>query len=371
VTTTSAVPGPFRRWQLWLAGAGIATMLGLLSFTYQYLDVFVRARSEPYHEKLIEELTGAWGACLLAIPVVMLTRHLAGRGVRGIPAHIGGLLAYSIAHTLLNWGTRILAYIALGMGEYDYGIMWIRFFMEFPNDIFLYAIIVSFTLIFGRYRASKENEVRVAELEVEMSRVRLQALEARLHPHFLFNALNTVSAVMYESVEDADRMLTRLGELLRRTLRNEAGTEVPLAEEVETLELYLDVVRARFGDRLSVSVDVSDDARQAAVPSLLLQPLVENALKHGDPGPGIPATVAVSAARSNGTVAIAVRDNGPGLRRSPDEALTSGIGLSTTQRRLERLYGRASNLSLANEKGGGLTVRVVLPYREAAIAEPQ
>lgn len=359
---TLAIP----RWQLWLIGSGIATMLGLLSFTYQYLDVFVRGDYEPYHEKFIEELTGSWGACLLAIPVVLLARRLTGRGVRAMGPHVLGLLAYSVAHTTWNWSTRYLAYVVLGLGEYDYGIMWIRFFMEFPNDVILYAIIVSFTLIFDRYRAAKDKEIRVAELEAEMARVRLQALEAKLQPHFLFNALNTVSAVMYESVDEADRVLTRLGELLRRTLRSEGGTEVSVDEEVETLELYLDVVRARFGDRLTVTVDVDEAARQASIPAFLLQPLVENALKHGDPGPGVPARIDVTAVRRNGAVVIAVSDNGPGLTAPEGDILSRGIGLSTTRRRLERLYGGASTLSFSTAGDGGLRVAIELPWREAS-----
>jgi two-component system LytT family sensor kinase len=244
--------------------------------------------------------------------------------------------------------------------------MRLRYFMEFPNDVILYILFASFTLLFDRYRAARDNDVRLAELEAEMSRVRLQALESRLQPHFLFNALNTVSAVMYESVDEADRVLTRLAELLRRTLRHEAGTEVTLDQEIETLELYLTVIRARFGDRLTVTVDVDDEARAGAVPPLLLQPLVENALKHGDPGPGQPARVDITARRTNGALRIEVCDNGPGLRTTTEAALDSGIGLSTTCRRLQRHYGDVATLSLTPRDGGGLITRVVLPFRALA-----
>lgn len=363
MTKDASRTAPLARWQLWLVGSALATLLGLLSFTYQYLDVFVRGRTEPVSEKLIEELTGAWGACLLGVLVIRLTRRLADTGLRAIGPHVVALIAYSAVHTTLNWGARTSAYALFGLGQYDYGIMRLRYLMEFPNDVILYILFVSFTMLFDRYRAARDNEVRLAELEAEMSRVRLQALEARLQPHFLFNALNTVSAVMYESVEEADRVLTRLAELLRRTLRHDAGAEITLAQEIETLELYLAVIRARFGDRLTVTVDIDDDARDGAVPPLLLQPLVENAVKHGDPGPGQPARVDVTARRVNGTLRIEVRDNGPGLSTTTEAALTAGIGLSTTGRRLQRHYGDGASLSLAQRDGGGLVTSVVLPFR--------
>jgi LytS/YehU family sensor histidine kinase len=220
------------------------------------------------------------------------------------------------------------------------------------------------TTLFNHYRASRDRDVRLAELQSEMAKVRLQALEARLHPHFLFNALNTVSSVMYVDVERADHILTRLGDLLRRSLRHDPGSEVTLDDELATLEMYLDVIRARFGDRLHVTVEADAASRHTAVPPLLLQPLVENAIRHGDPGPARDARILVRARRDNGSVVLEVRDNGPGLQVAPDEALSAGIGLSTTKRRLERLYGDAAALTFETPSEGGLCVRVSLPGRE-------
>jgi VanZ family protein len=117
MTTVGSRSATLERWQLWSIGFVLATLLGLLSFTYQYLDVFVRGRSEPFYEKLIEELTGAWGACLLGVLVVRLTRHLAGTGVRALGPHALALMAYSMAHTTLNWESRRLAYVMFGLGQ--------------------------------------------------------------------------------------------------------------------------------------------------------------------------------------------------------------------------------------------------------------
>lgn len=368
-TRSAARAGPTGR-RIALVAFGIWTAIGLLFFAYQYLDVFARGRTEPFHEKLIEELTAAWGTLPIAAVVFGATPRIGGRGWRTLAAHLGLAFALSAFHTTWNWAARTLAYAALGLGQYDYGIMPVRYLMELPSDLIWYTVFVTLTLLFNHYRASRDREVRLAELEGEMTKVRLQALEARLHPHFLFNALNTVSSVMYEDVEQADRILTRLGDLLRRSLRHDPGSEVPLEEELETLELYLEVIRARFGDRLWVSVDAHPAVHRVRVPPFVLQPLVENAIRHGDPGPGRQARVAVRAVRDNGRLVMEVRDNGPGLRVPPDEALTGGIGLSTTKRRLERLYGDAGALTLEAGPEGGLCVRVSIPGREGKAAAP-
>jgi LytS/YehU family sensor histidine kinase len=231
--------------------------------------------------------------------------------------------------------------------------------------------VLGFTLwmglvyLFDRYSESRDRDVRVAQLETELTRVRLSALEGQLRPHFLFNVLNTISSVMYEDVAAADTMLARLADLLRRTLRRPSGSEVPLAEEIETLELYLDIMRVRFAERLSVDVQVDDAVRDAAVPALVLQPLVENALRHGDPGPGVPARISVRARRDDGSLLLEVEDNGPGLAGTQAEAVGKGVGLANTARRLEQLYGDRQALTLFNLTGGGLRVAVELPYRAA------
>lgn len=356
-----------RGWRLVVVAFLLWTADGLLNFGYRYIDVYVRGSSQPAYHKLIEELTGAWGAGLLVPLVFWLARRLRRHPLPvALVAHVGGAIALSSLHTTWNWAARIAAFRLFGLGSYDYGIMRLRYFMELPNDVIWYAFFVVLALLFDHYRETRDRELQLAELETEMARMRVHALEARLQPHFLFNALNTISAVMYDDVDRADRMLSRLGELLRRSLRDNQGAEVPLTEELATLELYLDVVRERFGDRLSVTVEADAEARGAAVPPLVLQPLVENAVTHGDPGPGRAARIAVRATRQNGHLTLEVTDNGPGLATSADAALSSGIGLNTTRRRIERLYGNSGRIELQPTPGSdsGLCVRVVLPYRD-------
>jgi two-component system LytT family sensor kinase len=242
--------------------------------------------------------------------------------------------------------------------------MPLRYAMELPMDVVGFTLIMGLVYLFDRYSAARDRELRLALVETELTRVRLEALEGQLRPHFLFNVLNTISSVMYDDLAAADTMLARLADLLRRTLRRPAGGEVALAEELETLELYLGIMRARFGDRLCVEVSATADARRAAVPALVLQPLVENALRHGDPGPGVAARVAVRARRDNGRLVLEVEDNGPGIAGTPEEAIGAGVGLANTSRRLKQLYGASQALRLENRRDGGAHVSVELPFRE-------
>lgn len=356
-----------------LLGFGFATALGLVLFGYQYLDVVAREGSEPFGIKLIEELSSAYGTLLLVPLVAWWTRHVrahAGSVAGMILRHVPALVVFSFLHTSWNAVVRPLGFRAAGLGTYDYGVMSVRYAMEFSVHIVVYSVIVACIALYDHRRALRERETRLARAEAELSAARMHALEARLHPHFLFNALNTVSSVMHDDVDAADRMIVRLSELLRRALRD-TDAEVPLRDELETLQLWIDVMRVRFEDRLVVDIDVPEDLRAALVPPLLLQPLLENAVEHGDPGPGLAARIEVSAHRSDGMLHVEVADNGPGLSVPADEALTSGIGLSTTLRRLDLMYDGTAGIDLRERPGGGLLVAITLPFRRGAEAAAQ
>jgi signal transduction histidine kinase len=355
-------------WRLAALWTAVFTLVGLLEFSYHYLDVLVRSDSEPLAIKFIEEMTGAYGAAVLLPLVIWVVRRSRVAGIAGwrlLLVHVAILPLYSVTHTTWNAVTRDVLFPLFGLGEYDYGRMALRYAMEFPMDVLGFTLWMGLVYLFDRYTESRDRDVRVAQLETELTRVRLAALEGQLRPHFLFNVLNTISSVMYEDVAAADTMLARLADLLRRTLRRPTGSEVPLGEEIETLELYLDIMRVRFVERLSVDVQVDDAVRDAAVPALVLQPLVENALRHGDPGPGVPARISVRARRDDGSLLLEVEDNGPGLAGTQAEAVGKGVGLANTARRLEQLYGERQTLTLSNLTGGGLRVAVELPYRAA------
>jgi len=201
---------------------------------------------------------------------------------------LAALLAYSAVHTSLIWLCRRLLYPLFGLGHYDYGIMTARYPMEFFHDVVVYCVMVSIIYLFDR-------QVRAAQLEAKLASARLENLRLQLQPHFLFNALNTISAVMYEDPRRADAMISRLSDLLRSTITDSEAQEVPLEREIATLELYLDIMRQRFEDKLRVDVEVTPEVRQALVPHLLLQTLVENSIKHGGDPQSHAVTVSVTA----------------------------------------------------------------------------
>jgi two-component system, LytTR family, sensor kinase len=366
---------PRPRTAAWLF-AGVAAF-AIINFWYRYFDVLARGRTEPFQIKLIEELTGVFGAALLLVPVVWLTRTFVWRRIpwqRALLYHLPALTAFASLHTGLLWASRSALFPLFGLGAYDYGVMPMRFLMELGVQIPSYVLAVGATLAFEHRRAANRREMRLARLEAELAAARLTNLEHQLRPHFLFNALNTVSSVMFDDPAHADRILNDLGRLLRRSLRTPDAQLVPLGEELADLELYLGIARARFEERLDVRIDADADALDAAVPALLLQPLVENALHHGDRGDDAVLTVRVSASVRDGRLELRVADNGPGTGTGGDNgtgsgALTdapTGIGLANTRRRLELLHPGRHRFEFGDAPGGGYEVRIELPLREAS-----
>jgi LytS/YehU family sensor histidine kinase len=199
-------------------------------------------------------------------------------------------------------------------------------------------------------------------LEKRLAEAKLQALQMQLNPHFLFNTLHSISALMHRDVEAADRMIVLLSDLLRRALDGTKEHEVPLAQELDLLDRYLEIERTRFGDRLSVEVDIAPETLTARVPNLILQPLVENAIKHGIERVAGPRKIQLQAQRRAGRLILAVSDDGAGL--ATGGAVREGIGLSNTRARLQELYGQDQQLALTARAGGGLTVTLELPFHK-------
>jgi two-component system LytT family sensor kinase len=215
------------------------------------------------------------------------------------------------------------------------------------------------------HRRYRERELHTARLEAELASARLDALTAQLQPHFLFNTLNSISTLMRRDVDAAEEMLAHLGTLLHRTLRSGERHEVTLAEELELLEQYLAIMKIRFQDRLVVRKNIDAGVTGASVPQLVLQPLVENAIRHGisrRPGAGL---IEIAASRLGQSLEITVRDDGDGLVGDAE-----GIGLTNTRRRLRQLYGDAQALELAPAAEGGLRVTLRLPIGGGAAILP-
>jgi signal transduction histidine kinase len=347
-------------WGAWLAVATAWCTLNATVGIGQYHDMRDAAGAPTdWGHALRTTLVSAY----LWVPVIVATfwlveRYPVGRGRRG------PRLALHSAAALGAVLLRALAVVALNP--------WVGWYAELPpfgrvllrsveNNLLVYVLLVG-----AAHAAHYARQYR--RRETQLAQARLAALQAQLHPHFLFNALNTVSALVHEDPDAADRMIARLSDLLRHTLESAGTHEVTLREEVAFLAAYLEIEQARFEDRLRVEWAVAPDVLDAAVPHLVLQPLVENAIRHGvSPRPG-PGMVWVQAARAGQSVRLTVRDDGVGVRSA---TAGGGVGLANTRARLVELYGDAHGLTVAPAPGGGTVVTVTLPFRPLYRPEPR
>jgi signal transduction histidine kinase len=217
------------------------------------------------------------------------------------------------------------------------------------------------------YRELRDRQLKSSELESLLHRAQLQALRSQLNPHFLFNTLHSIAELVHENPKLAESLILRLGELLRQVLRSSTLPDVPLAEEIDFVRGYVEIEQMRLGERLQVSWDVEPEALQVRVPSLILQPLVENAIQHGIAPLAAKGSLTIRAWREQGLLHLQVRDTGPGLS-SESRGRGSGIGLSNTRTRLERLYGGRQRFELIGDNG--LAVNVCIPLSAAATIAP-
>jgi signal transduction histidine kinase len=354
----------------WLALLGLFTIIGLLGFSYRYLDDLARGYWNTYEVHFVEEMTGAYTAAVMLPIVFFLTKRFPwGRTGWSVLAavHLCGAVLYSALHTTLMDLTRIAIFAVLGLGHYDYGSMTFRYPMEFSHDLLDYCVVIGILTIWNRMRAEQRSALDAAQLRAELVETRLANLRLQLHPHFLFNSLNAISAVMYEDPRAADTMLVRLSDYLRLTLDASDRLETEIEDELRMTSSYVEIMRARFEQRLRLHVSCEAGAERALVPSLLLQPLVENAILHGgaDVADGIGIDVLIR--RDGEHLAIAIVDTGAGLPEG--EAFVEGRGLGATRSRLEQRYGSEAELGIARGIAGiGTRVDVRLPLRRAPVA---
>ena len=247
-------------------------------------------------------------------------------------------------------------------------LQWIVF--NSSENYGIYGLLLLLNQVFRYYRRFREGELRSSQLETQLTQAQLQALKMQLHPHFLFNTLHSISALIRRDPDAADKMIARLGDFLRLTLENSGAQEVSLQKELEFLKCYLEIERVRFRDRLTTRLDIEPRALDASVPNLILQPIVENAIRHGVAPRSAPGHVEISAKRGERALRIQVRDNGPGLSAitAPDDGFREGLGLTNTRARLARLYGAAHRFELEDAPGGGLLVTLEIPAADDATA---
>lgn len=237
----------------------------------------------------------------------------------------------------------------------------------------LLTVLSYFVLVAGHqavvnYRRYRERELRASQLEARLAQAQLEMLRMQLHPHFLFNTLHAISTLVHRDPEAADEMISELSDLLRMTLDNIGKQEVTLREELDFVQRYVDIQQMRFQDRLHVTLDIQSDTLDARVPNQVLQPLVENAIRHGLDGRASGGTISIASRRLGDALHLTIRDDGEGVRTGTSRP--EGIGLGNTRARLRQLYGDGASLELANHWEGGAVVTVVVPQAPAADGQP-
>lgn len=231
-----------------------------------------------------------------------------------------------------------------------------------------YFVLVAAHQAIVNYRRYRERELRASQLEARLAQAQLEMLRMQLHPHFLFNTLHAISTLLHRDPEAADEMISELSDLLRMTLDNIGKQEVTLREELDFVQRYVDIQQTRFQDRLRVTLDIQSDTLDARVPNQLLQPLVENAIRHGLDGRPAGGSIAIAAKRVGEMLQVSIHDDGEGVRTGSSRP--EGIGLGNTRARLRQLYGPGASLELANHWEGGAVVTVLVPQAPAAGRQP-
>jgi len=339
----------------------IMTTLGLVMSweSYQVLRQYRKAHNY-FTMEAANQLIDFYVWTLVAIGIWQLMRFLPVQGPnwkRQLFAHIGISLAVAPLATLAYIG--LLAPTGLGRGDLsirqrldlNLHTEWIPNALEYLTIL---AILVS-AEYYRRYREDQEEKMR---LNRALSEAKLHALRSQLNPHFLFNALNSVSCLVHNDPAAADRMLSNIANLLRLTLARDDSKEVRLLEEVEIAEEYLEIQKIRFGSRLKSEIDIADDVLEARVPNMLLQPLVENACIHGVARTRGECRLEIKARSEAGQLAVSIYNDGPPA--NPNWKSQPGIGLRNTLERLRLLYGANADLELANF-GAGVRLRLLLP----------
>jgi hypothetical protein len=308
-------------------------------------------------EPLSWELSSAALICVLAIFVFRFERRfpLSGAGwLSRIPAHLGAGVVFSIVHVFGMVMIRKAVYAAHGT-FYDFGNTGLGFAYELQKDLLTYAIIAGTCVAWRAVVLRRARELAMIRLERDLSQARLAHLTAQIEPHFVFNTLNAISNRMHEDVDAADRMIAAFADLLRAALGESGDTHVRVADDVVLLERYFELMRERFRGQLETHIDLDPAARDARIPRLLLQPLVENAFEHGlRSGRG---RVEVSIKVVDARLLCRIDDDGAGLK--PDHV--PGVGLGNVRSRLALLYSDRHTLRIEPRDAGGTRVEIELP----------
>ena len=345
----------------------VATLLGFVSSMLAWQLTVRLERTGTYFRWLVVLNVAYWYTWAAFTPaIVWLSQRFRFERtglIRALAVHLPAVLLFSLAHIAAMQAAQWWLVTSEG-GDFAWWSEAQRAaLLNLDWEMMTYWAIVGLSHALLYYRESRDRELRASQLETRLVEAQLKTLQQQLHPHFLFNTLNAISALMHRDVAAADRTLMRLSDLLRLTLERLGEQEVTLDEELDFLRKYLDIERTRFADRLIVRFDIEPATLQALVPTLLLQPLVENAIKHGVARKAGAGHIDVTARREHDKLWIEIRDDGVGLSEDALTALHKGIGVSTTRARLRHQFGADFRFEF-HRLSQGVAVVVAVPWRE-------
>ena len=345
---------------------GAWTLVGLLFTSQIYIDSLHSQRPMSLVKALMWQMTAAYAFALATPPVLWLVRRLPIERHHWLRHLLLHLLLSIIFSFILGSFHVINDLLHLGREISLLNVSRLAYVRLLDREILVYWTIVLMGHAVNYYNRYLKGELRAAQLKNQLAQAQLQALKMQLHPHFLFNTLNAISELVHKDPDTAEQMIAQLSDMLRLSLDRVGVQEIPLKQELEFLEKYLEIEQTRFQERLSVKMKIDPGTLDACVPNMILQPLVENAVRHAIAPRAQGGHIEISAHREDGMLQLDVRDDGGGLPDNTEKiALKGGVGLSNTQARLEHLYGAKHLFQLCSSPGQGLTVRLQIPFHES------
>jgi len=360
-------------WIVWLVSFGVWTFIALMSAfsMYRFNVLFWKQPASFWEELRIPLINNLIFAAFTPIVLQISLRYPIERSNwrwRSLLYCVGAIV-FTGSHALV----RMFVYpVTDTMTKQTFPIGWSlfgRLFLYGLPDIcfYVYLPVVAIAHAVWYYREFRDREVRAAQLETRLAQAQLKALKSQLQPHFLFNTLHSISTLMLTNVQAADSMLVRLSDLLRMSLENNTVQETTLNREIQFVNGYLEIEKMRFGDRLIVRCHVDAETLDARVPHLLLQPLVENAIRHGISKRTQGGEIRIASTRRNKNLCLEISDTGPGFSPNPDWNAKHGLGLNATRERLRVFYGDQQRLDIHSAPGKGTTVSVEIPFNTGEI----
>lgn len=355
----------------WTIIVAFWTFFGLLAASQLYFGLRMEGLNLPLWRVFGATLCGWWPWIPATAVVLALGRRFPverGTWLRVLPIHLtAALIITFVQFSIFTYA--MLVFAPFGPEKIRrpfFELMLGRAMSQFHIELIIYAAILGLSYAVRYYFRFREGEFRASQLETRLAQAQLQTLKTQLQPHFLFNTLNGIAGLVRDNRNKAAvDMIAGLSDLLRYTLENAGKHEVPLKEELEFLELYLDIQQMRFSDRLRVEMRVAPETLDALVPNLILQPLVENAIRHGLSKRTAAGTIGVTADRDDGLLRLQILDDGAGLKREDGVKLVEGVGLSNTRARLAQLYAEGQRFTISERPSGGVEVTMIIPFRQA------